>query len=303
MEKIRLATRKSQLATWQAEHVRDLLLTHHPELSVEIVFISTIGDRIQDRPLADIGGKGLFIKELEHALLDGRADIAVHSMKDVPPELPTSLTLAAMLPRADVRDALLSEHYVSLDALPTGASIGTGSVRRAAQLLVVRPDVKILPLRGNVDTRLRKLANGEYDAIILAAAGLTRLGLAKKIMQYLPTDLMLPSVGQGAIGIECSAHHSQLLELLQPLNCAETFLCVSAERDLVHALQGNCHSPIGSYAQLNEDKVVLQGLVASSQGEQVLKAEATLPLNASVELGNTVAALLNAEGAKAILAC
>jgi hydroxymethylbilane synthase len=301
MNKIRLASRNSLLATWQAEHVRNLLLKHHPQLEVEIVFISTTGDRVQDKPLADIGGKGLFIKELEHALIENRADIAVHSMKDVPPDLPPSLTLAAMLTRADVRDALLSENYPSLKALPQGASIGTGSVRRAAQLLALRPDLKILPLRGNVDTRLRKLASGDYDAIILAAAGLTRLGLANKITEYLSTDVMLPSVGQGAIGIECQANNSELIELLQPLNCANTFLCVSAERDLVSHLKGNCHSPIGSYAQLSNDKLALQGLVASADGKQVLTYHNTAASDAAKKLSQLVGESLDDLGAKKIL--
>jgi hydroxymethylbilane synthase len=271
MSVLRIATRQSKLALWQAEHVADLLRAAHTGLQVELVKIVTQGDRILDRPLADIGGKGLFIKELEVALAEQRADIAVHSMKDVPSDLPPGMALAAMLPRADARDAFISKHFTSLDALPNGARIGTSSLRRQCQLRQLRRDIEIVPLRGNVDTRLRKLDAEEFDAIILASAGLIRLGLGNQITQLLPIDQSLPAVGQGIIGIECRADDTQSMDRVRVLDNAAAQICITAERAFAQRLEGSCQSPIGGYAELAGPQIKLQGLIASIDGTQVFR--------------------------------
>jgi hydroxymethylbilane synthase len=298
---LRIATRRSPLALWQAEHVADLLRAAHPGLEVTLVRIVTQGDRIQDRPLSQVGGKGLFIKELEVAMLEGEADIAVHSMKDVPAALPEGFTLAAVLPRADARDAFLSNRFVSLSQLPQGARVGTSSQRRQSLLRARRPDLDIQPLRGNVDTRLRKLDEGEFDAIILAAAGLTRLGLADRITEYLDTALSLPAIGQGIVGIECRMDPA-LLALLAPLNDASTRICLEAERAVGSRLEGSCTSPIAAYATLDKDEIALRAFVGAPDGsvsfERALHGTSSDPAG----LGQALAEQLLKAGADKLLA-
>ncbi len=268
---LRIATRKSPLALWQAEHVAALLREAHPALQVELVPMSTKGDRIQDRSLAAIGGKGLFIKELEVALETDRADIAVHSMKDVPGDLPDGLLIAAVLPRADPRDALLATQAASLQSLPRGARVGTSSLRRQAQLLSQRPDLKIEALRGNVDTRLRRLDNGELDAIILACAGLIRLGWEARIGARLEPSVCLPAVSQGIIGIECRAADRSTRSALAALNDPDTRTAMDAERAFAARLGGSCQSPIAAYATLRGGRLTLEGLVAEPDGSRLIR--------------------------------
>ncbi len=299
---IRIATRKSALAMWQAEYVQAELLRHHPNLTVELVPMSTQGDRILDTPLAKIGGKGLFIKELEVAMLENRADIAVHSMKDVPVEFPEGFGLHAICPRENPFDAFVSSTYSAIDELPNGAVVGTSSLRRQCQLRHHRPDLTIKDLRGNVNTRLQKLDNGEYDAIILAAAGLIRLGMQDRIKYALPIELSLPAVGQGAVGIECRNDDSALIELLKPLQDQATFYRVAAERALNARLQGGCQVPIGSFAELNGDTLLLKGLVGSSDGQTLITAQAIASVDEAEQLGIDVAEQLLAQGAGALLA-
>jgi hydroxymethylbilane synthase len=271
MSALRIATRQSKLALWQAEHVAALLRAAHPGLQVDLVKIVTQGDRILDRSLADIGGKGLFIKELEVALAERRADIAVHSMKDVPSDLPSGMTLAAMLPRADARDAFIATRFASLESLPQAARVGTSSLRRQCQLRQLRNDIEIIPLRGNVDTRLRKLDAGEFDAIILASAGLIRLGLGERITQLLSVDHSVPAVGQGIIGIECRADDARSLEIVRTLDDASAQVCITAERAFAQRLEGSCQSPIGGHAELAGAQLKLQGMIASVDGTQVFR--------------------------------
>ena len=268
---LRIATRKSQLALWQAEHVAALIRKAHPGITVELLPMSTKGDLIQDRSLAAIGGKGLFIKELEAALEDRRADMAVHSMKDVPGDLPGGLMIAAVLPRADARDALITRGPLRLEDLPRGARLGTSSLRRQAQLLAARPDLRIEALRGNVDTRLRRLDNGELDAIVLACAGLTRLGLESRIAARLDPNVSVPAVGQGVIGIECRTDDLGSRETLRALNDAATRTAVDAERAFAHRLGGSCQSPIAAYAQVERERLSLVGLVAEPDGSRLLR--------------------------------
>jgi hydroxymethylbilane synthase len=268
---VRIATRRSQLALWQAEHVAALLRAAHPGLIVELSPMSTTGDRIQDRSLAAIGGKGLFVKELEAALGELRADVAVHSMKDVPGELPEGLTIAAVLARADPCDALIAARASSFAKLPAGARIGTSSLRRQAQLLAARHDLKIETLRGNVDTRLRRLDNGELDAVVLACAGLERLGLAGRITERLDPKVSLPAVGQGVIGIECRGSDTRTRHLLEALEHPPSRIAIEAERSFAHRLGGSCQSPIAAFAQLNGDELTLEGLVAEPDGSRTLR--------------------------------
>lgn len=301
MKTLRIATRGSILALWQANHVKQQLSLHYPELCVEIVEIKTTGDKVQDKLLAEIGGKGLFIKELETALLADKADIAVHSMKDVPPTLPLEFTLSAMLPRADVRDAFISQQQSTFNDLPTNAIVGTCSPRRQAQLLKHRPDLIIKPLRGNVDTRLKKLAAGEFDAIILAAAGLQRLGLEHTVTEYFTSDFMLPAVGQGAIGIECLSKRFEVINVISSLNHIDTELCVKIERDCVRALNGNCHSPIGVHAKLEQDMVSLTAAVFSHDGQQFVFDHQQMSAEQALVLGEKVATELLQKNAAEIL--
>ena len=298
---LRIATRKSPLALWQAEHVAASLRAARPGLSVELLGMSTQGDKILDTPLAKIGGKGLFVKELEQGMLDGSADIAVHSMKDVPVTLPPGLHLPVIMQREDPRDAFVSNQYADLDALPDGARVGTSSLRRQCQIADRRPDLTILPLRGNVNTRLKKLDDGNYDAIILASAGLKRLGFAQRIRGYLSEEQSLPAIGQGAIGIECRVDDARVNALIAPLLHPGTAACVAAERAMNHRLEGGCQVPIGGFAVLENDRLWWRGLVGTVDGSEVIRAETRGPVSDSAALGTRLADELLARGARRIL--
>ncbi len=299
---LRIATRKSPLALWQANFVKDRLEALHPDLQVELVPMSTQGDKILDTPLAKVGGKGLFVKELETAMLEGRADIAVHSMKDVPVEFPNGLGLHTICEREDPRDAFVSNYFNQIDELPQGAVVGTSSLRRQCQLRAARPDLVIRDLRGNVNTRLAKLDAGEYDAIILAAAGLKRLEMAHRIAAFIEPEQSLPANGQGAVGIECRLDDHELHALLAPLEHPETRIRVLTERAMNRALQGGCQVPIGAYALVEGEEVWLRGLVGSPDGSRVIRDEIRGPLAEGEALGHTLAQRLLAAGADVILA-
>lgn len=301
MHHIRIATRKSALALWQAEFVKAELLKFHPQLQVDLVPMSTQGDKILDTPLAKIGGKGLFVKELETAILEGRADIAVHSMKDVPVEFPPGLMLSTICEREDPRDAFVSNQFKTLAQLPAGAVVGTSSLRRQCQLKALRPDLQVRDLRGNVNTRLSKLDNGEFAAIILAAAGLIRLGFATRIASYLPVELSLPANGQGAVGIECRSDDTAVQALLAPLEHSVTRHSVLAERAMNRRLQGGCQVPIGAFAVQNGDELWLRGLVGSLDGQQIIRDELKGPFTQAEQLGQQLAERLLAAGAGEIL--
>ncbi len=300
-ETIRIATRKSPLALWQAEHVADALRAAHPGLQVEILGMSTQGDKILDTPLAKIGGKGLFVKELETRMLEGDADIAVHSMKDVPVELPEGLHLPVIMQREDPRDAFVSNRHASLDELPEGAVVGTSSLRRQCQLADRRPDLQIRSLRGNVNTRLRKLDEGEYDAVILAAAGLIRLGFAERIRSPIDPADSLPAIGQGAVGIECRADDARVNALLAPLHHPDTADRVRAERAMNARLEGGCQVPIGGHAVLEGDTLWLRGLVGTVDGSEIVRGEIRGPRDQAEALGTALAEELLAHGAAEIL--
>jgi hydroxymethylbilane synthase len=286
---LRIATRGSALALCQTALVRERLIAAHAELgragAVEIVTIRTTGDRVQDRPLAEIGGKGLFAKEIEEALYDGRADLAVHSLKDLETRLPAGLALAAILPRADPRDALIARSAADLTALPRGARVGTSSLRRRAQLLSRRPDLAIVPLRGNVDTRLARLAAGAVDAIVLALCGLERLGRAGLATAILEPAIMLPAVGQGALALECRADDEEVRNLLRPLDDPETALCVAAERAMLAALDGSCRTPIAGLAEIAGGRLRIEGLLATPDGGAMIRARREGPAAAAAALG------------------
>ncbi|MGE0370276.1 MAG: hydroxymethylbilane synthase [Gammaproteobacteria bacterium] len=299
--RIRIATRKSPLALWQAGYVRSLLEEAHPGLQVDLVMMSTQGDKILDSPLAKIGGKGLFVKELEQSMLEGRTDIAVHSMKDVPVELPPGLHLPVVLAREEPRDAFVSQRHDRLDRLPQRARVGTSSLRRQAQLHALRPDLDILSLRGNVGTRLRKLAEGDYDAIVLASAGLIRLGMAERITQQLETEVCLPAIGQGVIGIECRMDDAAVNELVRPLNDRRTQICIEAERALNARLQGGCQVPIAGHATLQDDTVTLHGLVGYPDGSRIIRGRAVGGTAEAAAVGINLAEELLGRGAQAIL--
>ncbi|MCF2858571.1 hydroxymethylbilane synthase [Pseudoalteromonas sp. SMS1] len=299
---VRIATRKSALALWQAEYVKAQLEHFHPELVVELVPMSTKGDKILDTPLAKIGGKGLFVKELEQAMLEGRADIAVHSMKDVPVDFPEGLMLHTICEREDPRDAFVSNQYQQLAQLPAGAVVGTSSLRRQCQIREMRPDLQIKDLRGNVNTRLAKLDAGEFDAIILAAAGLIRLEMAERIASYVSVEQSLPANGQGAVGIECRSDDTRVQDLLAPLEHAPTRARVMAERAMNRRLEGGCQVPIGAYAQLQGDQIYLRGLVGAVDGSTILRAETTGPVQQAEALGVKLADSLLEQGADKILA-
>lgn len=301
---VRIATRKSPLALWQAEFVKAELEKLHAGLQVELLAMTTKGDKILDAPLAKVGGKGLFVKELETAMLEQRADIAVHSMKDVPMEFPQGLMLSTICQREDPRDAFVSNDYDSLEALPEGSRVGTSSLRRQCQLKAHRPDLQILDLRGNVNTRLRKLDDGEYDAIILASAGLLRLEMVDRIRQRIPVEASLPAGGQGAVGIEIRSDDQRLKELLAPLHHAESADCVLAERAMNRRLEGGCQVPIACFAVLEggqQDQLWLRGLVGQPDGSQTLYSEIRGPRQNSEALGIAVAEDLLAQGAADIL--
>ncbi len=299
---IRIATRKSPLALWQAYFVRDQLLAQHNDLEVQLLKMSSKGDKILDVPLAKVGGKGLFVKELETGLLEGDADIAVHSMKDVPVEFPQGLHLAVICEREDPRDALVSNKYVLLDDLPKGAVIGTSSLRRQSQLLKYRPDLQIKFLRGNVNTRLQKLDDGEYDAIILAAAGLIRLQMEHRISSFLTTEQSLPAMGQGAVGIECREDDELTHQFIAPLSHPETTLRLQAERALNKRLEGGCQVPIGGFAELDGDRLLMRAFVASADGQQMIEGQIEGPTVNAEQLGIELAEDLLSRGAGDILA-
>ncbi|BAK74944.1 porphobilinogen deaminase [Pseudogulbenkiania sp. NH8B] len=301
MDKIVIASRESKLAMWQAEHIKARLEQLYPQLAVEILGMTTQGDQILDKTLSKIGGKGLFVKELELALQEGRADLAVHSIKDVPMNLPEGFALAAICEREDPRDAFVSNTYASLSELPDGAVVGTSSLRRESQLRARFPRLTIKPLRGNVQTRLRKLDDGEFDAIILAAAGLKRLELTERIRCELAPSESLPAVGQGALGIEIRADRADLMQLLAPLDHADTHACVSAERSLSRVLGGSCQIPLGGFATLSDDVITLGGFVAHPDGSVMLTASASAPREYADALGRAVAQKLLDAGAAPLI--
>ncbi|MEO8302984.1 MAG: hydroxymethylbilane synthase [Betaproteobacteria bacterium] len=303
--RITIATRESALAMWQAEHIRARLAARHPESSVELLGVTTQGDRVLDRPLADIGGKGLFIKELEVAMAEGRADLAVHSLKDVPMDMPEGFTLAAICEREDPRDAFVSNRYLDLAGLPGGARIGTSSLRREAQLRERDPLLAILPLRGNVNTRLRKLDEGQYDAIILAAAGLKRLGFAARIASLLDPEESLPAAGQGALAVECRTDRPEIIAALAPLADRDTTLTTIAERAFARALSGSCHTPLAAHAIFRHGELWLRGLLASRDGSEVLRGDrsaAVGDVRAADALGQALATDFLARGAARLAA-
>jgi hydroxymethylbilane synthase len=301
MTKLVIATRRSRLALWQAQHIAERLQSAHAGLLVELLPMSTRGDELIDRRLDEAGGKGLFVKELENAMADGRADLAVHSMKDVPAELPPGFVLAAITAREDPRDALVSSRYKSLAQMPSGATLGTSSLRRQAQIVERHPALEVRLLRGNVDTRLAKLDRGEYGAIVLAAAGLTRLGLAARITARLDAEEMLPAPGQGALGIECIAARAEVVALLSPLADAATAACVRAERTVSRVLGGSCTLPLAAFAEPAASRLRLRALVASSDGKRVIRSELEGEAADPEALGNQVAQDLRRRGADAIL--
>ncbi|MCU7929892.1 MAG: hydroxymethylbilane synthase [Candidatus Thiodiazotropha sp. (ex Codakia rugifera)] len=298
---IRIATRKSPLAMWQAEHVAAELKKVHPGIQIELLGMTTQGDKILDTPLAKIGGKGLFIKELEQGLLNGQADIAVHSMKDVPVELPEGLHLAVIMQREDPRDAFVSNRYQHFSELPQGACVGTSSLRRQSQLSENRPDLVIKSLRGNVNTRLRKLDEGEYDAIILAAAGLIRLGFEARITALIGPEQSLPAIGQGAVGIECRADDPLVNDLIAPLHHQETAFCVLAERAMNQRLNGGCQVPIAGYAMLESGNLWLRGLVGEPDGSRIIRGEVEGTPEEAESMGRGLAEHLLEWGADTIL--
>ena len=300
-----IATRQSPLALWQAEHVRDALLAAHPDLHVELLKMTTEGDRRLGAPLAEAGGKGLFIKELEHALLDGRAQLAVHSMKDVPAVLPDGFELAAILPRADVRDALVAGQCRTIDALPQGAHVGTASLRRQAQLVALRPDLRVSPVRGNVGTRLGHLDAGKFDALLLAAAGLDRLGLADRISLRLPVTTMLPAIGQGAVGIEIAAGDSDTRARVDALHHKPTAVCLAAERAVSLALGGDCTLPLAAHAVLTNAGLLLDAFLGLPDGREQLRwsgdSAGPVTTDSAADLGDQAADGLRSQGADALL--
>ena len=301
MPDLKIATRKSPLALWQAEHVAGALRARNPGLGVELVAMRTSGDRMLDAPLAKVGGKGLFVKELERALLDGRADVAVHSMKDVPVELPPGLHLPVVMARADPRDALVSMRFGALDALPPGATVGTSSLRRKCQLAALRPDLRLEDLRGGVDTRLRRLDRGDFDAIVLAVSGLERGGHGARVTEALDVGTMLPAAGQGALGIECRRGDARVEALIAPLACPRSSARVLAERAFNRRLEGGCQVPIAAYATLEGRELSLRGLVASLDGARVLRAQVRGRTEDAEPLGAEAAAAVLEQGAGEIL--
>jgi hydroxymethylbilane synthase len=299
--KLRIGTRGSQLALWQANWVKEQLIRKHPDLDVEIHTIKTTGDKILDVPLAKVGGKGLFVKEIEEALLDNSVDLAVHSMKDVPTELPKGLGIVAVSEREDPRDAVLGQNNTPILELPQGAKIGTSSLRRQAQLFAARSDFVIEPLRGNINTRLRKLKEGMYDAIILAMAGVKRLEWDKEVTEVIDPDVMLPAIGQGALGIEARLDDEATLERIAFLNDEVTSSCVAAERAFLHRLEGGCQVPIAAYAVREGDEVLLTGLVGSVDGTRIIKESDRGPAAEAAQLGDTLANRILEAGGREIL--
>ncbi len=301
LEKLIIGSRGSGLALWQANWIKSQLEELHSGLQVEITIIKTSGDKIQDVPLTKIGGKGLFVKEIEEALLRREVDIAVHSMKDVPMKIPYELEISVVTERENPFDALISRDNIKLDDLPKNAKIGTGSLRRSSQLLKYRPDLEIVPLRGNIDTRIKKLDSEGLDAIILAAAGLRRMGWADKIAQIIPAEIILPAMGQGAVGIETRKHDPEVLEAIMALDHEETHLALDAERSFVDVLDGGCQVPIGAYATLEEKNITLSGLVASLDGKTIFQASQQKLLTEAKQLGQELGKEILAMGADKVL--
>lgn len=302
MEKITIATRGSRLALWQAEHIRECLEKIYPRLEITLIVIKTKGDKILDVPLANVGGKGLFVKELEEALLAGLADVAVHSMKDMPIELPAGLCIAAITEREDPTDMFLSTAYDDVVSLPQEARVGTSSLRRKSQLLAVRPDLNILSLRGNIDTRLHRLTDQEFDAIIMATAGIKRLGLSAPSMKRFLPSILLPAVGQGALGLEVCENRKDILELVSPLDHMPSRYCVEAERSFLAGLNGGCQVPIAGYATLNgPDILQIEGVVAEVDGSLVIRKKLQGSINNAKEMGLALSEILISEGANTIL--
>ena len=296
-----IATRGSSLALWQAEWVKQRILDEYPEISVELLVVKTTGDKIQDRPLSEIGGKGLFVKELEYALLEGRADLAVHSMKDVTSFLPLGLEISVIAEREDPRDAWICPKFGSIENFPGGAVVGTSSLRRASQLQHYRPDLTVMSLRGNVETRLRKLDQGEVDAVILAVSGLKRIKLEKRITEILPIEWMLPAIGQGAIGIETRAGDEATLSWIQHLHDPLTWDCLLTERSLLAELEGNCQLPLAGYCILNGEELFLRAFIGDSEGKIQLRYEASAPRQNALQLGKDVAQWLLKNGGEELL--
>ncbi|HEX5036709.1 MAG TPA: hydroxymethylbilane synthase [bacterium] len=299
--KIVIGSRGSRLALWQANHVKKLLEEEYQDLSVAVKVIKTTGDKVLSKPLAEIGGKGLFLKEIEEQILAGKVQLGVHSLKDVPAVLPTGLLLTAVLKREDPRDVFVSKKYASLLHLPKKAKVGTSSLRRKAQLKNFRPDFEILPMRGNVETRLRKLQPGKLDAIVLASAGLSRLGLASKITEYLPTTLMLPAVGQGVIALEIRDNDDATRRLLDPLNDQETMIAIQAERAFMKAVEGNCQAPIAAYAEVSGQGLKITGMIASPDGRELIRDRMEGNIRESASLGDGLAKQLLGHGGREIL--
>mgnify|MGYP001397822263 FL=1 len=301
MKKIKIATRRSPLAIWQAEYVKKELIRNHSDIEIQIVRIQTEGDRFLDAPLFDIGGKGLFIKELEEALLSKNADIAVHSMKDVIVELPKGLEISVIMKREDSRDVLISNQYNSIAEIPDNSTVGTSSLRRQSQLKQVNSNILFEDLRGNVETRIGKLDDGKYDAIILAAAGIIRLGLAERITEFISFSHVLPAVGQGAIGIECRTNDETTQQLIAPLNDKDTSLCVLTERAFSRRLNGGCQLPIASHAVIENNQIKVDGLVARLDGSKVIRLQKIGELKDADKIGSSLAEALLDNGADAIL--
>ena len=301
MEHVIIGTRASKLALWQANLIALTLSTKYPDAEVELVHVTTKGDKILDAPLSKIGGKGLFTKELETQMLEGKVDLAVHSLKDVPVELPPEFTIAAVVKRAEPFDALVSNKYKSFSELPKGAKVGTSSLRRRAQLLAVRPDLKIENLRGNVDTRLKKLDEDDFDAIILAAAGLKRLGHERRISEILPTSLMLPAVGQGAIAIETLATNSKIVDMLKFLDDADTRAATNAERAFLEVVEGGCQVPVGVFGTVEDNKITVEAVIASIDGQRIIRDKLIGSVEDSTSLGKALANKLLDNGGRDIL--
>ncbi len=299
-KKIRLGTRGSQLALWQANFIKESLEKLY-NVEIEIVKIKTKGDKILDVALAKVGGKGLFVKELEDALLDGKIDFAVHSMKDVPVELPSGLHIAAITKREDPRDVFISKKYNSLTDLPDGALVGTSSLRRQCQILALRPDLKVEVLRGNVETRIRKMKEGVYDAVILAYAGVKRLNLLEYVKEIIPETISLPAIGQGALGVECRVDNKEVNNLLKSINDEETSYCIKAERAFLRVLQGGCQVPIGAYAKVDHRKLIIKGLVGSLNGNKIIKETVSGDVEDCEALGQKLAYVILNKGGKEIL--
>jgi len=297
-----IGTRGSMLALWQAEWIKSLIMELNPSLTVELMKIKTTGDKIQDVPLAQVGGKGLFVKEIEEAMMRGEIDLAVHSMKDVPTVLPEELHITCITKREDPRDALISNKYDSLESLPEGATLGTSSLRRSCQIKALRPDINIVSLRGNFDTRIRKLDEGQFDAIILAAAGANRLGLTGRVKQYIGAEVSLPAIAQGAVGIECRKDDDFINSLLAPLSHEESAICVTAERAALLKLEGGCQVPIAAHAVLEGGRLLMKGLVGSVDGSVIIRAEKAGDPKDAYDIGIALAEDLLSQGADKILA-